>query len=289
MTWYKKLAFVLNVVCMLHVHTSHANEQQWSEDLLNLAGTTIIFEQAPVQQALVQQQTPNLGQMIQQSDFREWAGARLWLISLQDNKIQAFTQNATLNEEAGSRGLSLNYDFPNDNNNAAQQFFNQGRINFGDLKAQLAKQHADAVVFIQEKNNLIFWQLYTEKERMSGTVNQDALPYLPHIWSEHLAMAWQWPELKQDILLRIDNIRRYSQLRAAEQAIANACRSSRLLKVTPNRAEFACKSANNLIPEKLNLVPQLVLQPASTKNLSTNALMGRQLAQRFALYQWQDL
>lgn len=264
-------------------------DNQWSEDLLGLAGTSVIFDEALVQNALLNNQTPDLEQILAQAGLKPWAGARLWLMQLVDNKPQPYAVSQALTDQANHRGLILDNTLNADSQAQLQQLFGQGQINWDDLHKLLASQHNDALLLLSQKNNLIFWQLFSPPQRLTGTISQDAAKFLPHIWSENLAMAWQWPELKQDILLRIDGITNLGQFKQAEQALKTACAPLRLLRVHATRTDFACHSANNLIPDKLNLIPQLVAKPASSKNLSTETLMGRQLAQRYAAYQWRDL
>jgi hypothetical protein len=116
----------------------------------------------------------------------------------------------------------------------------------------------------------------------------DELKYLPHIWSENLALAYQWPELKNNILIHINGIKNLTQFKAAESTLKSGCTALQVLQVLPQSVYFSCKSANNLIPEKFKLTPQLVARPLLSIGLDENVLMGQQLAQRYMSYQWRD-
>jgi hypothetical protein len=102
-------------------------------------------------------------------------------------------------------------------------------------------------------------------------------------------MSYQWPELKKNILIRINGIRGLAQFKAAETILKTGCASLQVLRVSSQNAYFSCQSSNNAIPEKFKLTPQLVPQPLLSLGLDDTALMGQQLAQRYIAYQWRDL
>lgn len=284
MTLVRRVAIL---TAMLVSPLLHA-DSQWSDDLLGLAGTSVVFDTPAVQQALQNNQTPDLGQILQQADMKPWAGARIWLVQQIGNTLQPFSVSQIMLNEANHRGLMLNTALSQDGKAQLLQVLSQPKINWDELRKLLASQQSDALLVLNNKNNLYFWQMLSPPQRTSGTISQDAGKYLPHIWSENLAMAWQWPELGPDILIRISGISSLNQFKAAETALESACTTVRTLHVSPDTVDFACRSANNLIPDKLNLIPQLVAKPMISKDLSTETLMGRQLAQRFASYQWRS-
>ena len=80
----------------------------WSEDFLGLTGTTIAFDSPIIQNALINDKSPDLGVLLQKTGLKPWAGARIWLVQSIDNKVQAFPNNTLLKNEANRRGLSLN-------------------------------------------------------------------------------------------------------------------------------------------------------------------------------------
>lgn len=284
MTLVRHTVMLAAVLASTQLHA----DSQWSDDLLGLAGTSVVFDTPAVQQALHNGQTPDLGNILQQAGMKPWAGARIWLVQLSNNVLQPFAVSQIMLNEASHRGLILNTDLTPDSRTLLQQVLSQAKINWNELSKLLTSQKSDALLVLSNKNNLYFWQMLSPPQRTSGTISQDGGKYLPHIWSENLAMAWQWPELGQDILIRIDGIRALNQFKAAETALASACTAVRVLHISPDSADFACRSTNNLIPDKLSLIPQLVAKSISSKDLSTEALMGRQLAQRFASYQWRS-
>ena len=259
----------------------------WSEDFLGLTGTTIAFDSPIIQNALINDKSPDLGVLLQKTGLKPWAGARIWLVQSIDNKVQAFPNNTLLKNEANRRGLSLNTTLNDADKIPLQQALEQPKTNA--LKNLLAIQHSDALVVLTNKNNNYSWQLVSPPQQYIGTMTTEGLKYLPHIWSENLAMSYQWPELKKNILVRINGIRGLAQFKTAEAVLKTGCSSLQVLHVSAQNAYFSCQSSNNTIPEKFKLTPQLVPQPLLSLGLDDTALMGQQLAQRYIAYQWRDL
>lgn len=260
----------------------------WSEDFLSLTGTAVAFDSAIVQNTLLNEKSPDLGQLLQKTGMKPWAGARIWLVQSIDNKILAFPSNKTLETEANRRGLLINSTISEADKIPLQQALAQPKTNA--LKSLLSAQRSDVLVVLSKNNNNYnySWQLNTPSQRFVGTMAMDGLKYLPHIWSENLALAYQWPELKNNILIHINGIKNLTQFKAAESTLKTGCIALQVLQVLPQSADFSCKSANNLIPEKFKLTPQLVAQPLPSLGLDENVLMGQQLAQRYMSYQWRD-
>ena len=270
---------------MLSSPLVHADDQ-WRDDLLGLAGTSVIFDNPEVQLALQQNQTPDLGNILQQAGMKPWAGARIWLVQQVNNTIQPYAVSQALLEEANHRGLMLNTMLNNDSQALLQQTLSQAKTHGDDIRKLIHSQQSDALLVLTSQNNQLRWQLFNPPLRSSGSIGQEAAKYLPHIWSENLALSWQWPQLGSDSLVRIDGIHALVQFKAAETALASACTAVRVLRVAPDSVDFACRSTNSQMPDKLNLIPQLVAKPVSSLGLSTEILMGRQLTQRFARFQW---
>lgn len=258
----------------------------WSEDFLSLTGTAIAFDSAIVQNALLNEKTPDLGQLLQKTGMKPWAGARIWLVQAIDNKIQAFPNHKMLATEANRRGLFINTIINEADKIPLQQALAQPKTNA--LKNLLSAQRSDVLVVLNKSNNNYSWQLDSPPQHVVGTISTENLKYLPHIWSENLAIAYQWPELKNNILIHINGIKNLTQFKAAESTLKTGCTTLQVLKVLPLNVYFSCKSTNNLIPEKFKLIPQLVAQPLLSLGLDENVLLGQQLAQRYMSYQWRD-
>ena len=101
-------------------------------------------------------------------------------------------------------------------------------------------------------------------------------------------MSWQWPELNNGILFRIDNISQLEQFIDAENALQTACSQLRILQVVGTQADFACLSTQSYtyLVNQLRLIPQLAHVPFIHQALAPNVLIGQQLTQRYLHYQW---
>ena len=258
----------------------------WSEDFLSLTGTVVAFDSAAVQNALINDKSPDLGQLLKTTGMKPWAGARIWLVQSIDNKISAFPSNKTLENEANRRGLLINSTIHEADKIPLQQALAQPKTNA--LKNLLSAQRSDVLVVLTKNNNTYSWQLDSPLQYAIGTTSTENLKYLPHIWSENLALAYQWPNLKNNILIHINGIKNLTQFKATESTLKSGCTALQVLQVLPQSVYFSCKSANNLIPEKFKLIPQLVARPLLSLGLDENVLMGQQLAQRYMSYQWRD-
>ena len=263
----------------------------WADDLLNLTGTSLIFEQSNVQQALQDNNsTPDINQLLENSHFKAWAGARLWIVYSVNGQLQSYTINERLNNEANQRGLLLsNKLLPNDANTLSNAITNY-KSNPQLLKALLQQQQYDGLVLINQKDNTLTWKILTANQSYLGAISQDGLMYLPHIWAENLGMAWQWPELNNDFLIRIDNLKLFEQFIQSEQVLKNNCSQVRLLSIDGYQANFACQTNLNYqqLHDKLRLIPLFSTKQttAAANSLAIPVLMGRQLSQRFLNYQW---
>ncbi len=258
----------------------------WSEDFLGLTGTSVVFNSPIVQHALTNNQAPDLGQLLQKTGMKPWAGARIWLVQSIDNKIEAFPSTKTLEAPANRRGLLINTTLNEADKIPLQQILAQPKT--GELYKLLMTQRSDALVVLSIHNGNYTWQLIAPPQRYVGTVPADSIKYLPHIWSENLALAYQWPSLKKNILIEIKGLRNINQFKAAETALKIACTSVQTLQVAGQNSFFACQSTNNIIPEKLKLIPQLVAQPSVNLGLDESVVIGQQLAQRYIAFQWRD-
>jgi hypothetical protein len=258
----------------------------WSEDFLSLTGTAIAFDSEIVQNALTNEKSPDLGELLQKTGMKPWAGARVWLVQSIDNKILAFPSNKTLETEANRRGLIINNTIKEADKISLQQALAQPKTD--GLKNLLSMQRSDVLVVLSKSNNHYSWQLNSPTQRFIGTMTIENLKYLPHIWSENLALAYQWPELKNNTLIHINGIKHLTQLKAAESTLKTGCTTLQVLKVSSQNVYFSCKSTNSLAPEKFTLNPQLVAQPLLTLGLDENVWIGQQLAQRYISYQWRD-
>jgi hypothetical protein len=58
-------------------------------------------------------------------------------------------------------------------------------------------------------------------------------------------MAWQWPELGTDFLVRIDNIKLFEQFIQSEQILKTHCSQVRLLSIDGYQVNFACQTNLN--------------------------------------------
>jgi hypothetical protein len=143
-------------------------------------------------------------------------------------------------------------------------------------------------VVISSQAQEIQWQIFSADSNVKGKISAEGLVYLPHIWAENLAMSWQWPELKNGILFRIDNASQLEQFIDVENALQTACSQLRILQVVGTQANFACLSTQSYthIANQLRLIPQLAHVPFLHQELAPNVLIGQQLAQRYLHYQW---
>jgi hypothetical protein len=156
------------------------------------------------------------------------------------------------------------------------------------LQELLNKQQTDALVVVSSQANEIQWRIFSTDTNIKGKINADGLVYLPHIWAEHLAMSWQWPELKNGILFRINNVSQLEQFIDVENALQTACSQLKVLHVVGTQANFACLSTQSYthIANQLRLIPQLAHVPFLHPELAPNVLIGQKLAQRYLHYQW---
>mgnify|MGYP003522721286 FL=1 len=123
----------------------------WSEDFLSLTGTVVAFDSAAVQNALINDKSPDLGQLLKTTGMKPWAGARIWLVQSIDNKILAFPSNKTLENEANRRGLLINSTINEADKIPLQQALAQLKTNA--LKNLLSAQRSDALVVLTKNNN----------------------------------------------------------------------------------------------------------------------------------------
>lgn len=281
-----RLSTQLSLAGMLSLSAISCYANDWSEDFLGLTGTSVVFSSPIVQNALTNSQVPDLGQLLQKTGMKPWAGARIWLVQSIDNKIQAFPSNKILETQANRRGLLINTTLNEADKIPLQQILAQPKT--GELNKLLITQRSDALAVITTNNGNYAWQLIFPPQRYVGIVPAASLKYLPHIWSENLGMAYQWPSLKKNILIQIDGLRNINQFKAAETVLKTACTSVQALEVQGQNSFFSCQSANNTIPEKLKQIPQLVTQPSANMGLDESVLIGQQLAQRYIAFQWRD-
>lgn len=283
---FYRLSARLSLAGVLSFSAISCEANGWSEDFLSLTGTAVAFDSAIVQNALLNEKSPDLGQLLQKTGMKPWAGARIWLVQIIDNKIHAFPSHKILDTEANRRGLIINSMINETDKIPLQQALAQPKTNA--LKNLLSAQRSDVLVVLNKSNNNYLWQINSPSQRFIGTIPTENLKYLPHIWSENLALAYQWPELKNNTLIHINGIKNLTQFKAAESTLKSGCTILQVLKVSPLNVYFSCKSTNNLTPEKFTLNPQLVAQPLLTLGLDENVWMGQQLAQRYMSYLWRD-
>lgn len=269
----------------------YAYAVDWIDDLLNLTGTSLIFEQNSLQQALLDNNnTPDLNQLLENSHFKAWAGARLWIVYSANGQIQAYSISERLSAEANQRGLFLDNKLTTDNAAILNPAINNYKTNPTLLKTLLQQQQFDGLVLINQKDNTITWKILTANQQYLGAISQDGLIYLPHIWAENLGMAWQWPNLGNDFFIRIDNLTGFEQFIQSEQAVKNICSQVRLLSIDGYQANFACQTNLSYpqLHDKLRLMPLFGVKQstAAANSLTMPILMGRQLSQRFLNYQW---
>ena len=141
----------LSLAGMLSLSTISCEANGWSEDFLNLTGTAIAFDSALVQNALINEKSPDLGQLLQKTGMKPWAGARIWLVQIIDDKIQNFPLNKTLENEANRRGLLLNTTISEADKLLLQQALAQPKTNA--LKNLLSTQRSDVLVVLNKNNN----------------------------------------------------------------------------------------------------------------------------------------
>lgn len=276
------------ILCIASTVINHSWAIEWPNELLNLTGTSIIFDNTDVQKSLRQVQTPDLNQLLQDSHFKAWAGARLWVVQHTNNQVQYYKLDKNLENQAQQRGIMLTNQLDNAQLPLLQQAINQYASDASLLNNLLKQQQSDAVLIISPQAQIIQWKILNAEYQLNGTIKKEAFDYLAHILAENLGMVWQWPELTTGILLRIDNVRNFEQFIEAEAAIKNICPQLKLLQINGYQVDFSCTTTASYpqLVDKLRLVPQLLAQPLAT-GISANVLMGQQLAQRYAYYQWQ--
>jgi hypothetical protein len=262
----------------------------WPNELLNLTGTSLVFDDATVQKQLSQTQTPDLNQLLTKSHYKAWAGARLWIVQFSEHQIKSYDVPATVTEQANQRGIILDNQLNNTDIPLLSQAIAQYQQNPQALNALLNKQHSDALLVISTQTPKTHWQIFGTSFHLNGTIDTEGLTYLPHIWAENLGMMWQWPELDDGILLRIENITQLEEFVAAENALQNACPQLKLLQTLGTQADFACLQASSYqyITNQLRLSPALVARPFSAQNLSAEVLIGQELTRRYLRYSWQN-
>lgn len=262
----------------------------WPNELLNLTGTSLVFDDATVQKQLSQTQTPDLNQLLTKSHYKAWAGARLWIVQFSEHQIKPYDVPASVTEQANQRGIILSNQLNTIDIPLLTQAIAQYQQNPQALSALLNKQHSDALLVISTQATKTHWQVFGTSFSANGTIDSEGLTYLPHIWAENLGMIWQWPELDDGILLRIENITQLEEFVAAENALQNACPQLKLLQILGTRADFACLKAPSYqhIVNQLRLTQPLVARPFAAQNLSAQVLIGQELTRRYLRYQWQS-
>lgn len=280
--------FILSYI-LLNLPCAYAAD--WIDDLLNLTGTSLIFEQNSVQQALLDNtSTPDLNQLLATSHFQAWAGARLWIVYSANGQLQSYNLNDKINNEASQRGLMLSNKLSANDLSLLNNALNTYKTTPNLLKNLLQQQQYDGVVLINQKENTLTWKILTATQSYLGAISQDGAMYLPHIWAENLGIAWQWPELGTDFLVRIDNLKLFEHFIQSEKALKNQCSQVRLLSIDGYQANFACQTnlSYSQLHDKLRLIPLFSLKQnaVAASSLPTPVLMGRQLSQRFLNYQW---
>lgn len=279
---------VLSSMLISSAQTYAAN---WVDDLLNLTGTSLIFEQNIVQQALQDNQTiPDLNQLLENSHFQAWAGARLWIVYSANGQLQSYQLKEAINNEANQRGLLLSNKLSANDITLLNIAITSYKTNSQPLKTLLQQQQYDGLVLINQKDNIFTWKILTPNQQFLGAISQDGLIYLPHIWAENLGMAWQWPDLNNDFLVRIDNIKLFEQFIQSEQILKTHCSQVRLLSIDGYQVNFACQTNLNYsqLHDKLRQIPVFSAKQSTmaATNLAMPVMMGRQLSQRFLHYQW---
>ncbi|MBK9185951.1 MAG: hypothetical protein IPM78_06505 [Moraxellaceae bacterium] len=276
------------VLLILSSFISNSWAEGWSNELLNLTGTSLIFDEATVQQQLHKPQRPDFNELLSSSNFKAWAGARLWIVQKNQNQIQNYELKPYLNTEANQRGIILFNQLNKTDIPLLTQAINQYQTQPQLLRELLNKQQTDGLVVISSQAQEIQWQIFGASSSVQGKISNEGLIYLPHIWAENLAMSWQWPELNNGILFRIDNISQLEQFIDAENALQTACSQLRILQVVGTQADFACLSTQSYtyLVNQLRLIPQLAHVPFIHQALAPNVLIGQQLTQRYLHYQW---
>ncbi len=285
MTFLRRFGALL---LMLSSFVSSSWAEDWSNELLNLTGTSLIFDEVTVQQQLHKPQSPDFNELLGASHFKAWAGARLWIVQSNQNQIQNYELKAYLNTEANQRGIILFNQLNKSDIPLLTQAINQYQSQPQLLQELLNKQQTDALVVVSSQANEIQWRIFSSDTNIKGKISVDGLVYLPHIWAEHLAMSWQWPELKNGILFRINNVSQLEQFIDVENALQTACSQLKVLHVVGTQANFACLGTQSYthIANQLRLIPQLAHVPFLHPELAPNVLIGQKLAQRYLHYQW---
>jgi hypothetical protein len=260
----------------------------WTEDLLGLTGTATVFDTPVVRDALQSPAPPgNLEQLTLAAGYRPWAGARLWLLSQEGQKLLPARADTVLKQEMDRRGLVI--DKPPDGQAAVlSALLAKPGADRRALAAFFSSQGIDGVVVLSAAaSSPLRWQLIMPEMTLTGALESGGRQYLPHVWAENLALQWQWPGLKQAALVQIRGINGFSGFKLAETALGTVCRQVRLLRIQGDAVSFACQTgAQGAVPEQTGNLP-LVPLPLADHGLDDMILMGRQLSARSAVYQWQ--
>ncbi|MCB1659732.1 MAG: hypothetical protein H6997_10515 [Moraxellaceae bacterium] len=262
----------------------------WANELVNLTGTSIILDEAGVQDSLKQAPSPDLNQLLELSNYKAWAGSRLWVVQFNQHQIQPYRVSTDLQTQANQRGIILLDTLKTTTIPLLTTAISQYQQAPQQLNELLNQQQSDGLLLISTQNQRIYWQIFSPHFKISGDISQEGTDYLPHIWAEHLGMIWQWPELDEGILIRVENISSLQQFIDAENTLQNACPKLQVLQVIGTQTNFAClgKPSYQQLVTQLKLSPQLSLIPFAHPQLSPAVLIGQELSQRYLHYQWHN-
>ncbi len=264
--------------------------ENWANELVNLTGTSIILDETAVQDSLKHSPTPDLNQLLELTHYKAWAGSRLWVVEFSQHQIRPYHISTDIQTQANQRGIILLNNLKTADINLLTTAISQYQQAPQQLNTLLNQQQSDGLLLISTQNQRIYWQIFGPYFKISGDISQEGANYLPHIWAEHLGMIWQWPELDEGILIRLENISSLQQLIDAENALQNACPKLQILQITGTQGNFVClgKPSYQQLATQLKLVPQLSHIPFTNQQLSPATLIGQELSQRYLHYQWHN-
>ena len=260
---------------------------RWTEDLLALTGSTLVFDAPEVRQYLASGQDPgDIGQLARKAGYRAWAGGQVLVLERKD-KLVPFPGDAAFRNALERRNLMPAIAPAGTIDALDKALPTPTAPDATALRKQLAALKLDALAVLTNDAKGVRWRLITPDVQQGGYLETRGLPYLPHLWADSLAMAWQWPDLRQGALIHIEGLNNFGLFKSAETLLGAACQQVRLLRLQDAKADFACQTTGATVPDKLALLPSLVTTPLADPGLDDALLIGRQLGNRYASFRWQ--
>lgn len=256
-----------------------------ARELLQLAGTALVFDEPAVQRALADP-LPHLAapreRLLARAGLLPWTPPRIWLLRQEGEHWHNLADDPLLAAAAEARGLALVPARPL----PSAELLLPGLLRQEQkaLPGLLAAHGADTLALLTAGE----WTLLRPGWRREARLPADPA-LLPAVLAETLALAWHWPESGGRALVQVEGVADLKALLAV-QAVLQALPGSRqvqLVRTAGDRAWFAFAApTGDVLRQLLDSEPRLPARPAADGGQGRTVLEARRLAGPLPARRW---